>query len=49
MDRIVSFRFGTQGLEVYVDDVPDTATPEEIRDEALDIFEMNMHYEIKEG
>ena len=49
MDRIVEFCFDSQFLEVYVDDIPEDATDREIRDMALDIFEMNMHYDIKEA
>lgn len=49
MDRIVTFYFGTQILEVYVDDIPEDALNHEVRDMALDIFEMNMHYDIREA
>ena len=49
MDRIVVFRFGSQTLEVYIDDVPEDATPSELRDEAIDIFLMNSHYYIEEA
>ena len=49
MDRIVRFQFGSQVLEIYVDDIPEDATPREIRDMALDIFMMNSHYYIEEG
>lgn len=48
MDKIVSFHFGTQFLDIYVDDIPKDTTPQEIRDMALDIFEMNMTYQIFE-
>ena len=47
MDRIVYFIFGSQTVEVHVDDVPEDATPREIRDMALDIFMMNSHYTIE--
>ena len=53
MGDIITFYFGSQTLEVYVDyvedNVPLDATPTDIRDIALDKFEMNMHYEIKEA
>ncbi len=49
MDRIVTFQFGSQILQVYIDDVPEEATPSELRDEAIDIFLMNSHYYIEEA
>lgn len=49
MERFVKFIFGTQILEIYVDDIPEDATPSEIRDMALDIFEQTMTYEIWEA
>lgn len=53
MGDIVTFYFGSQILEVYVDytedNVPLDATPADIRDIALDKFEMGMTYEIKEA
>ena len=49
MERVVSFHFGTQFIDIYVDDIPEDATPREIRDMALDIFEMNATYQIFEG
>lgn len=48
MDRIVYFMFGSQTIEVHVDDIPEDATPSEIKDMALDIFEMGSHYTIEE-
>lgn len=53
MGDIVTFYFESQVLEVYVDyaedNVPLDATPTDIRDIALDKFEMNMHYDIREA
>ena len=49
MDRIVTFQFGSQILQVYIDDVPEDATPSELRDEAIDIFLMGSHYYIEEA
>ena len=49
MDRIVTFQFGTQTLDVYVDDIPEDATPREIKDMAIDIFLINSHYYVKEA
>lgn len=49
MDKIVTFYFGSQTLDVYVDDVPEDATDREVRDMALDIMEMNMYYEVWEA
>ena len=48
MNRIVTFQFGTQTLEIYVDDIPEDATPREIKDMALDIFLINSRYYIEE-
>ena len=42
------FVFGSQTIEVHVDDIPEDATPSEIKDMALDIFEMGSHYTIEE-
>ena len=49
MDRLITFQFGSQVLEVYVDDIPEDATPHEIKDMALDIFIMNSHYYVEEA
>lgn len=49
MDRIVTFQFGSQILQVYINDVPKEATPSELRDEAIDIFLMNSHYYVEEA
>lgn len=53
MGDIVTFYYGSQILEVYVDyavdDVPLDATPADLRDIALDKFEMGMTYEVKEA
>ncbi len=49
MDRIVTFQFGSQILQVYIDDAPEDATPSELRDEAIDIFIMNSHYYVEEA
>ena len=46
MDRVVLFWFGHETLEVYLDDVPEDATPRELKDMAIDTFLMNSHYEI---
>ena len=49
MDRLVKFYFDNQVIEIYVDDIPEDATISEIRDMALDIFELNCDYEIWEA
>jgi len=53
MGDIVTFYFGSQTLEVFVDyaadDVPLDATPTDICEIALEKFEMGMTYEIREA
>ena len=49
MDRLVKFYFDNQVIEIYVDDIPEDATISEIRDMALDTFELNCNYEVWEA
>ena len=42
-DAVVTIIFGSQVLDVYVDDIPSDATDHEIRDMAWDILEMNSY------
>ena len=46
MDAIVSILFGTQSIDVFIDDVPEEANDNEIRDEAWDILKMNSRIKV---